>query len=83
MSGYRFKTPPSPSNPLRGCNKKRIFLSVDPLKSLEKKGKTHEKAKKIVKQKKQGCRNKKQGLEGQGTCGHLGHCDFAMRFLCR
>ena len=45
--------------------KARVFLFAEPLKSLEKEGKTKEKARKIGKQKKQGNR-KKQGLEGQG-----------------
>ena len=48
------------------CPKKaRVFLFEEPLKSLEKRGKTHKKARKIGKRKKQGNR-KKQGLEGQG-----------------
>ena len=46
--------------------KARVFLFAEPLKSLEKEGKTQEKARKIGKQKKQGNR-KKQGLEGQGS----------------
>ena len=45
--------------------KARVFLFAEPLKSLEKRGKTHKKARKIGKRKKQGNR-KKQGLEGQG-----------------
>ena len=45
--------------------KARVFLFAEPLKSLEKKGKTHKKAREIGKRKKQGNR-KKQGLEGQG-----------------
>ena len=43
----------------------KVFLFAEPLKSLEKEGKTQEKARKIGKRKKQGNR-KKQGLEGQG-----------------
>ena len=43
----------------------RVSLFAEPLKSLEKEGKTQEKARKIGKQKEQGDR-KKQGLEGQG-----------------
>ena len=51
----------------KGFSPKRqgVFLFAEPLKSLEKRGKTHKKARKIGKQKKQGNR-KKQGLEGQG-----------------
>ena len=45
--------------------KARVFLFAEPLKSFEKRGKTHKKARKIGKRKKQGNR-KKQGLEGQG-----------------
>ena len=45
--------------------KARVFLFAEPLKSLEKRGKTHKKAREIGKRKKQGNR-KKQGLEGQG-----------------
>ena len=45
--------------------KARVILLSEPLKSLEKKGKTHKKAREIGKRKKQGNR-KKQGLEGQG-----------------
>ena len=45
--------------------KARVFLFAEPLKSLEKEGKTQEKARKIGKRKKQG-NQKKQGLEGQG-----------------
>ena len=45
--------------------KARVFLFAEPLKSLEKRGKTHKKARKIRKRKKQGNR-KKQGLEGEG-----------------
>ena len=45
--------------------KKQGFFFAEPLKSLEKRGKTHKKARKIRKQKKQG-KPKKQGLEGQG-----------------
>ena len=44
---------------------KGFWVSAEPLKSLEKRGKTHKKARKIGKRKKQGNR-KKQGLEGQG-----------------
>ena len=39
--------------------KARVFLFAEPLKSLEKEGKTHKKARKIGKQKKQGNRKKK------------------------
>ena len=46
--------------------KTRVFLFAEPLKSLEKEGKTHKKARKIGKQKKQ-VNRKKQGLEGQGV----------------
>ena len=46
-------------------HKARVFLFAEPLKSMEKKGKTHKKAREIGKQKEQGNR-KKQGLEGQG-----------------
>ena len=45
--------------------KARVFHFAEPLKSLEKRGKTHKKARKIGKRKKQG-NQKKQGLEGQG-----------------
>ena len=51
--------------------KARVFLFAEPLKSLEKEGKTQEKASKIGKRKKQGNR-KKQGLEGQGYCVRKG-----------
>ena len=44
--------------------KQGFFLFAEPLKSLEKRGKAHKKARKIGKQKKQGNR-KKQGLEGR------------------
>ena len=63
--------------------KARVFLFAEPLKSLEKRGKTHKKARKIGKRKKQGNR-KKQGLEGQGK-GCLAHrnrsdfCDLRLR----
>ena len=40
--------------------KARVFLFAEPLKSLEKKGKTHKKAREIGKR-------KKQGLEGRGA----------------
>ena len=43
----------------------RVFLFAEPLKSLENKGKTPQKAREIGKQKKRGNR-KKQGLEVQG-----------------
>ena len=43
----------------------RVSLLAETLKSLEKEGKTQEKARKIGKRKKQGNR-KRQGLEGQG-----------------
>ena len=63
---------PWPSNPCffgksKGFfpKKARVSLFAEPLKSLEKEGKTQEKARKIGKRKKQGNR-KKQGLEGQG-----------------
>ena len=46
--------------------KARVFLFAEPLKSLEKEGKTQEKAREIGKRKKQGNR-KKQGLEDQGN----------------
>ena len=45
--------------------KARVSLFAEPLKSLEKEGKSQEKAREIGKRKKQGNR-KKQGLEGQG-----------------
>ena len=45
--------------------KARVSLFAEPLKSLEKEGKTHKKARKTGKRKMQGNR-KKQGLEGQG-----------------
>ena len=51
--------------------KARVFLFAEPLKSLEKRGKTHKKARKIGKRKKQGNR-KKQGLEGQGRFDKFG-----------
>ena len=69
--GNRAISGPWPSNPCffgksRGFPKKaRVFLFAEPLKSLEKRGKTLKKARKIGKRKKQGNR-KKQGLEGQG-----------------
>ena len=46
--------------------KARVFLFAEPLKSLEKRGKTHKKARKIGKRKK-ARKSKKQGLEGQGS----------------
>ena len=48
--------------------KARVFFFAEPLKSLEKRGKTHKKSKEHRKtKKKQGNRKKKkQGLEGQG-----------------
>ena len=46
--------------------KARVLLFAEPLKSLEKRGKTHKKAREIGKRKKQG-NQKKQGLEGQGS----------------
>ena len=67
--------------------KARVSLFAEPLKSLEKEGKTQEKARKIGKRKKQGNR-KKQGLEGQGQHktdhgkkgqGHL--VDLSLRML--
>ena len=66
---------PWPSNPCFFGEKKKqgkprkmqgFFLFAEPLKSLEKKGKTHKKAREIGKRKKQG-NWKKQGLEGQGS----------------
>ena len=45
--------------------KKKVFVFAEPLTSLEKRGKTHKKAREIGKRKKQGNR-RKQGLEGQG-----------------
>ena len=44
--------------------KARVFLFAEPLKSLEKRGKTHKKARKIGKRKKQGNRKKQGKLEG-------------------
>ena len=44
----------------------RLFLFGEPLKSLEKKGNTHKKAREIGKQKSKEI-EKKQGLEGQGV----------------
>ena len=62
---------PWPFNPCfleksKGTPKKaRVFLFAEPLKSLEKEGKTYQKAREIGKRKKQGNR-REQGFEGQG-----------------
>ena len=45
--------------------KARVFLFMEPLKSLEKKGRSHKKSKGNRKTNKKG--NKKKGLEGQGS----------------
>ena len=45
----------------------RVFLFAEPLKSLEKRGKTHKKAREIGKQKKAGI-SKKARIGGSGQC---------------
>ena len=53
--------------------KQGFFIPTEPLKSLEKKGKTLKKTRNSSQgEKKQGIPNKKQGKEGQGFCGISG-----------